>query len=210
MPNKPQSGFALIEALVSIVVVALGILGILGVQMRTMVDTQTGVRRAQAIRLIEDLSERTKVNPSALENINSYVVGWGAAPTPADCKATACDGAALAASDIQKWKLLIRGNPLTSIPPLLPQGDATTFLVADEAGPTNRRQLRVMGRWAENEREGTSAAENTAYKSVFVPDATGTAISCPAGFTCHLQYIQLTSRCSRYVLSGTPSFYCPY
>ena len=55
-----QRGISLIESLVAIVVMALGILGILGVQMRTLADTQSGVRRAQAIRLIEDLSERTQ------------------------------------------------------------------------------------------------------------------------------------------------------
>ena len=60
-----QRGFSLIESLVAVVVMALGILGILGVQMRTLADTQTGVRRAQAIRLIEDLSERIKLNPNA-------------------------------------------------------------------------------------------------------------------------------------------------
>ena len=64
------------------VVMALGLLGVVGVQMRTLADTQTGVRRAQAIRLIEDLSERAKVNPSALANINEYVIGFGSAGTP--------------------------------------------------------------------------------------------------------------------------------
>lgn len=54
---------------------ALGILGILGVQMRTLTDTQTAVRRAQAIRLIEDLGERMKVSPNALANLNGYVTG---------------------------------------------------------------------------------------------------------------------------------------
>ena len=54
-PHSPwQRGISLIESLVAIVVMALGILGILGVQMRTLADTQTGVRRAHAIRLIED------------------------------------------------------------------------------------------------------------------------------------------------------------
>ena len=47
--NNLQRGVSLIESLVAIVVTALGILGILGVQMRTLADTQTGVRRAQAI-----------------------------------------------------------------------------------------------------------------------------------------------------------------
>ena len=63
-PAQRQRGITLIESLVAIVIMALGILGILGVQMRTLADTQTGVRRAQAVRLIEDLSERIQVSPT--------------------------------------------------------------------------------------------------------------------------------------------------
>ena len=33
--------------------------------MRTLADTSTSLRRAQAIRLIEDLGERMRTNPSA-------------------------------------------------------------------------------------------------------------------------------------------------
>jgi type IV pilus assembly protein PilV len=62
-PTRRQRGISLIESLIAIVVTALGILGILGVQMRTLSDTSTTVRRAQAIRLIEDLGERMRVNP---------------------------------------------------------------------------------------------------------------------------------------------------
>lgn len=86
LKNKLESGFALIESLIAIVVVALGILGILGVQMRTLADTQTGVRRAQAICLIEDLSERLKVNPNALGNIANYEIAAGTPPAPPDCR----------------------------------------------------------------------------------------------------------------------------
>ena len=96
LKTKHQRGIALIESLVAIVITALGILGILGVQMRTLADTQTGVRRAQAIRLTEDLSERAKVNPNALANIAQYVQGFGAAGTPpTDCKSSACDSVQL-------------------------------------------------------------------------------------------------------------------
>jgi type IV pilus assembly protein PilV len=68
---KKQLGITLLESLIAIVVAALGILGILGVQMRTLTDTQTSMR-TQAIRLIEDLSERMKVNPNALLSIGDY------------------------------------------------------------------------------------------------------------------------------------------
>lgn len=78
--RQSQRGISLIESLVAIVIAALGILGVLGVQMRTMSDTSTTVRRAQAIRLIEDLGERLKTNPNALSNIASYTSAFGNTP----------------------------------------------------------------------------------------------------------------------------------
>lgn len=202
--GQRHSGFALIEAMVAIVVMSLGILGILGVQIRTLTDTQTSVRRAQAIRLIEDLSERTKVNPNALGNINSYIVGWGAPGTPPDCKTATCNSQNLALSDIRQWKKLVQDT--------LPAADANVFQVVDETIANNRRQLGVMIRWRENERADGTATENAAYKGIFAPDATGTATTCAAGYSCHLQYIQLTSRCTVYLMGGPADikYYCPF
>ena len=139
-----QRGITLLESLIAIVVAALGILGILGVQMRTLTDTQTSMRRAQAIRLIEDLSERMKVNPNALSGINTYVTGWTATPpTTAATKkcvgSTTCTQAELAEYDLKEWKRLVERA--------LPLGNATTFLAladGDSSSITNRRQLGVL------------------------------------------------------------------
>lgn len=196
--QKTQRGFSLIESLVSIVIMALGILGIVGVQMRTLADTQTGVRRAQAIRLIEDLSERAKVNPNALANIGQYVKGFGAPTAPStDCKSVVCDSAQLAEYDVAVWKQAVADT--------LPLGDAAVFQSADEATPANRRQLGVMLSWRENEADAAAAA-------VFTPDNTGAAgITCPPNRICHLQYIQLNSRCTIYTAGGPgqDKFFCP-
>ncbi len=203
--RKLQRGISLIESMVAIVVMALGILGILGVQMRTLADTQTGVRRAQAIRLIEDLSERMKVNPNALGSLGNYTTGWGAPGTPVvNCKVSACGTAQLAQYDITQWK--------QSVLNALPSADANVFVVADETIANNRRQLGVMISWRENERADGSASEATAYKSVFTPDSTGAAgVSCPADRSCHLQYIQLNARCAPYTAGGAsnPLVFCP-
>ena len=91
MPRLKQQGITLVESLVAIVVMALGVLGILGVQMRTLADTQTSVRRAQAVRLIEDLSERIRANPGGLSQLASYVMDQPAPAAPP----TAQDVAAL-------------------------------------------------------------------------------------------------------------------
>lgn len=214
-PNSAQRqrGISLIESLVAIVVMALGIMGILGVQMRTLSDTSTSVRRAQAVRLIEDLGERMKANPSALANLNTYVSNFAAVPSVGSC-ATGCNPAQLAAYDLAVWKRTVREN--------LPLGKASIFVPPAESGvPAGQgRQLGVMIAWRENERENTTAYKDDidATKvratdgSLSAGGGADTATNaCPADHTCHLQYIPVSSRCAPYApgTAAVAMFYCP-
>ena len=193
-PKRRQRGLTLLESLVAIVVAALGILGIVGMQMRTLADTQTSVRRAQAIRLIEDLHERLKVNPSTLVALTSYTSDWAHEPAVAtDCRATHCDPAELAAFDLADWKAAVKRS--------LPLGQATIFLAPGDVD-VNRRLLGVMISWRENEVHDASAAYLDNIDATLVRSADGTlslgaagAATCPADRTCHLQYISAASRC---------------
>ena len=198
---QPQRGITLLESLVAIVVMALGILGILGVQMRTLSDTQTGVRRAQAIRLIEDMGERMKANPSALANLSSYVSNFAASPTVPSC-ASGCTAANLATYDVAVWKRTVRES--------LPLGKASIFVAPGEADG-NRRQLGVIVAWRENERDGMSTTDKAAINATLTAGAgTATATNaCPADHTCHLQYIIAPSRCAPYSPGGVTTYYCP-
>lgn len=201
---QPQRGITLLESLVAIVVMALGILGILGVQMRTLSDTQTGVRRAQAIRLIEDMGERMKVNPNALANINAYVTAFADTSTLPNC-ASGCNAAQLAAYDVAVWKRIVREN--------LPTGQASIFVPPAESGLATGlgRQLGVMIAWRENERAGTKTDDIDATK-VRAADGTfsaGATLACPADHICHLQYLPVASRCAPYAPGGVTMYYCP-
>lgn len=199
-----QRGISLIESLVAIVVMALGILGILGVQMRTLTDTQTSVRRAQAIRLIEDLSERMKVNPNALNNLASYVSAFDNTPTLGSCT-NGCSAAQQASHDLAVWKQTVASS--------LPLGQASIFLAPGETQDSNRRQLGVIISWRENERAGTKTDDLDATK-VRAADGTmaagtDTTNACPADRTCHLQYLPVSARCAPYDDgSGTKVLYC--
>ena len=199
-----QRGISLLESLVAIVVMALGVLGILGVQMRTLADTQTGVRRAQAIRLIEDMGEHMKVNPNALANINAYVTAFADTPTLPNC-ASGCTAAQLAAYDVAVWKRIVREN--------LPAGQASIFVPPAESGLATGlgRQLGVMIAWRENERAGTKTDDIDATK-VRAADGTfsaGATLACPADHICHLQYLPVASRCAPYAPGGVTMYYCP-
>ncbi|MGE8317355.1 MAG: type IV pilus modification protein PilV [Comamonas sp.] len=206
--HRRQRGVTLLESLVAIVVTALGILGILGVQMRTLTDTQTAVRRAQAVRLIEDLSERMKVNPNALLGIADYVSGYdqkgSALSAGTNCASTACTPAQQAAYDLKQWK--------TTVQQTLPLGQASIFYAPGETVAANRRQLGVMIAWRENEREGTKTDSIDASKVLKADGSFGAGTdddnACPAGFTCHLQYLPVSARCAPYGASGSGIVYC--
>ena len=212
--SRLQRGISLIESLVAIVVMALGILGILGVQMRTLADTQTTVHRAQAIRLIEDLSERMKTNPNALGTINNYVLDFSDEPTPDDDEcASGCSYGDQATYDLKLWKQTVRTQ--------LPLGKASVFLAAGETDDANRRQLGVMVAWRENERdmEDLSDAEKAAYKNSIdatkvmgddgeLKDGAGDT-ACPENHTCHLQYLSVAARCAPYPINGAFQYFCP-
>ena len=203
--HKRQRGITLIESMVALVIAALGILGILGVQMRTLSDTSTTVRRAQAIRLIDDLGERMRTNPNALVNLGSYVSNFATNPAVGSC-ASGCDHAALAAYDLAVWKQAVRNS--------LPLGQAEIFIPPAEAGvaAAQRRQLGVMIAWRENEGDGRKTDDIDATK---VRDNSGTltdgaTLACPADRICHLQYIPVPARCAPYAPGGNaPMYYCP-
>lgn len=206
--SRMQRGIALIESLVAIVVMALGILGILGVQMRTLADTQTGVRRAQAIRLIEDLSERIQTSPNGLGGMEAYALDWKSKLSDStECETKACDNTKLAAYNVAVW--------INSVRRALPLSDATIFLTSGETDASNRRQLGVMISWRENEKTKADGTKDTDYLKAFetAKTAENNSITCPEGSICHLQYIQPIARCSpRDVeITGTEDkqVYCP-
>jgi len=180
--SRRQSGITLMESLVAIVVAALGVLGILGSQLRTLVDTQTSVHRAQAIRLIEDLSERMRANPNAKINTAHWESNWNQLPpaAAADCSSNGCDFEKLARYDMRQWK--------QSVKALLPQGDAKTMVVNDSlAGAEKKFQLMVLLAWRENEKDGS--------KTDAINYIANSGQTCPAGKTCHVQYIPIAARC---------------
>lgn len=200
--RKNQAGITLIESLIALVVAALGILGVVGVQMRTLVDTQASVNRGYAISLIDDLAERAQTNPDALNNLATYTT----TPTSSiDCTSIACDPAALATYDIKSWR--------EQVSTTLPNSQAIVFI---PQGGT--RQLGVLIGWAEKHYSqagaNLTASDITALNAELMKiiptnakDSTGAAIQCPDGLICHLQYIQPTQRCTPWGI-GASALYC--
>lgn len=180
--RRKQRGVALLESLVAMLILAIGVLALASVQIRTLAETQTSVRRAQAIRAIEDLAERIKANPGGFNQLRtgSYASGWNAdmATTGDGCSSKVCSPGELARSDLMQWK--------SNLAEMLPMGKASVFTSIDEnADASNGRQIGVMVGWRANERAHVGA---DAFSAAFRVNAAG--IECPEMLICHLVYVQ--------------------
>ena len=197
-----QRGITLIESLIALLVAALGVLGIVGVQMRTLVDTQASVNRGYAISLIDDLAERIQTNPDALTNLAAYTA---TAPTVStDCSTAACTPSELANYDTKQW--------LAQVTNALPGSKVQVFI--PDGGS---RQLGVLIGWPEKHYSQTGADLSSNLTSLnaqlmkIIPTNTKTnktVVKCPDNYICHLQYVQPTQRCTPWGI-GASALYCP-
>ena len=183
--RKKQSGATLIESLVSLVILAIAVIGMLGVQVRTLMETNTAASRAQAMRLIEDLSERVKANPGKFDTLGRYITGYplsnpviSPSPMGTDCAAVACTDDQLADYDMHRWT--------THAFQVLPGASVQTFLSSGDDAATGQRQLGILIAWSQKERAGAMMADPFKTQSGVL----STGVMCPTHLICHLAYIQ--------------------
>jgi type IV pilus assembly protein PilV len=188
---EDQSGVAMIEALVALLLLAFGVLGLARLQVSALTESRNTNARAIAVQMAADLSERMQSNSAIRRDNptpNPYETVWGIpAAAGTNCLMSTCTGAELAAFDVRAWKL--------SLQALLPNGDAQIF-----RSNTDTNQFGVLMRWTEFDAKNEAlaqGAESLQYTQAnAVTDATGTAgtgmdaFFCPPDFTCHLVYIR--------------------
>lgn len=118
-----QSGFTLLEVLVSLAILVFGLLGLIGLQARAQVGTFESYQRGQALVLVQDMADRLATNRKAA---GCYAIttdaangtpflGTGYAGTPT-CTAAVGTAAtrAIADADLQAWNGALRGAAETT------------------------------------------------------------------------------------------------
>jgi type IV pilus assembly protein PilV len=172
-----QQGATLIEILITILVVAIGLLGAAGIQLASTRFQQTSALRTEALHQANFIIEKMRVNNAVfgLANLPNIVanpdIGYlsandyaNAAVAPADpgcglAGQAACTAAQAAQRDLLEWK--------TSIGQMLPGGRGSIFPVTSPAGLTEANARRVVVMWREkrdnetNNVAGQDAAEDT-------------------------------------------------
>ncbi len=174
-----QGGLSLIESLIALVVLAVGVMGLAGLQARMLVESRTANHRAVAIGFIDDLSNRMLLNRDAAM-ANNYALDWDKTKNKKDCTADAakqCSGADLAQSDLNLWRLALTDA--------LPNANANVF-----PSTTDSRQIGIAVAWSANER--ITDKTDKKYHSPFevTKDKNKLGTDCPDKSICHVVYIQ--------------------
>ena len=77
-----QRGVSLIESLVALLILALGVLGLAGLQAGTLAQARHANARAAAVQMANDLLERMQMNPQVgrlSSGASLYQINWGGA-----------------------------------------------------------------------------------------------------------------------------------
>jgi type IV pilus assembly protein PilV len=89
-------GFTLIEALISLAVLSVGLLGAAAMLLESLRAQDQSLRRTAATLLLRDMAERIRLNPAAPAVYATSRALAGAPP----CDPAGCEGAQLAAADL--------------------------------------------------------------------------------------------------------------
>ena len=135
--SRVQRGFSIVEAMVALLVLSVGMLGIAGLYVTTLRASGSALYRTQAVNFAADMADRIRANPTAG---NAYA----AAPGDNNCaEGSACSPAQLAADDVFRWQQQVAAFLPDDNDAGLPQ----TEIIVNGANVPRTYEIRV--RWAE-------------------------------------------------------------
>ena len=111
-----QAGLSLIEALIALVVLSIGLLGLASLQINSLKFNQTAHLRTQANQLAYRMLDTLRASPTSAKN-GDFVVALGATPS----------GTSLAARELASWKADVANQ--------LPLGDGAICRTANAGAP---------------------------------------------------------------------------
>ena len=120
--RRRQRGVSIVEALVALVVLSVGMLGIANMYLESLRSNRTARARTVAIQLVNDMADRIRSNRGGLADYNNT---QGNAPAAGkDCSKNECTPKEVAQYDLSQWYVAVTnvGAPATDVRSGLPKG----------------------------------------------------------------------------------------
>ena len=150
--HSAQSGLSMVEILVTLTIVAFGLLGLLGLQARALTFQKDSFNRKSAAEMVTQLAERMRANHLGFTS-GAYDLNFSAgAPDPVlinECATiTACTLGEVATRDLNQWTAELRRRiPLSA-----------AYIDFD---PADTRMVEVTVAWPEPTQAGALATPGT-------------------------------------------------
>ncbi|MCX2795927.1 type IV pilus modification protein PilV [Microbulbifer thermotolerans] len=106
---KTQRGATLIEVLVSVLVLAVGLLGLAATQMMSLKNGSGAHHRYMAALAAQEIVERMRANPSGVQQGAYDGTVSGTSTSSNDCSSS-CSVNELAARDLYEWDQVLKSN----------------------------------------------------------------------------------------------------
>jgi type IV pilus assembly protein PilV len=114
---RNAKGFTLIEVLVSLVILAIGMLGIAALLLGSLQASRTALVRTQAVNLATDAVERIRANRAAGIAYDTAVTTAPVLVPNCEAAAQSCSPIEMASNDLKRWQLALAAT--------LPEGEGT-------------------------------------------------------------------------------------
>jgi len=183
----PKSrGFTMVEVLVTIIILSIGLLGVAALQVTGMRSVNSASHRTHATILVDDIAERMRANPTAVDSnlymgVDSAAIDCAVIPgtycgefydtaTSTITAAATCNPTQLATFDISIWYCGVQSSGVLTggVQSVLPQASATITCVdtdppsgADGDACTNNSPHVISLSWSELNPNRTSATAST-------------------------------------------------
>jgi type IV pilus assembly protein PilV len=135
-------GFTLLEVMISLVVLAIGVMGVIGLQTQTYKQLQTSQNFSKATLLAGDIADRMLANQNQVIAA-AYIHDEAPTEEPSpSCASEACTAAQLAAYDVWYWQAELRGTDPddgTKVPGSLPAASGQVY--------TDGGEYIILVRW---------------------------------------------------------------
>jgi len=124
--NRQVEGFAMIEVLLAVVILAIGLLAGSRMQILGLNYTQAATTRTYATMAANDILDRMRLNPTAKATYNGFN-STGTIPPNQNCVTNGCNATQLAQEDLRIWARYFRAGDASTSSTLLPPNAVGTI-----------------------------------------------------------------------------------
>lgn len=135
--NIQQNGFTLLEALLTLFVLSVGVLGAAGLQMQGMRSSNMSLQRTIVVMKTQEIIERMRVNKDGVRNGD-----YTGIPQDNGCNSgSTCSTSQLAAHDLFTWQ--------TELAQMLPSVNSSTIVIVPGANANLPSMVTVTTTWTD-------------------------------------------------------------